>query len=80
MEDQIVSAFKKSETEEVRLTLRHFKGKAYLDLRVYFRAEGMEEFKPTKKGLTLAAALAPELEKAFQGATFNLAGSLVPTA
>lgn len=69
MEDQIVGAFKKSETEEVRLTLRNFKGKDYLDLRVYFCAEGMEGFKPTKKGLTLAAELAPGLEKAFKGLT-----------
>ena len=79
MEDQIVHAFKKTETEELRLTLRHFKGKAYLDLRVYFRAEGMKEFKPTRKGLTLAAEFAPELERAFQSASFHLAGSLVPT-
>ncbi len=77
MEDRIVGAFKKSETEEVRLTLRNFKGKAYLDLRVYFRAEGMEGFKPTKKGLTLAAELAPELEKAFEGVTAKTAGNLV---
>jgi len=79
MEDQIVGAFKKSETEEVRVTLRNYKGKAYLDIRVYFCTEGMDGFKPTKKGLTLAAELAPELEKAFRGVTFKTAGSLVPT-
>ena len=80
MEDQILHAFKKSETEEVRLCLRQYKGKAYLDLRVHFRAEGMTEFKPTKKGLTLAAEFASELEKAFQASAFNADRSLVPTA
>ncbi len=80
MEDQIVSSFKKSETEEVRLTRRDYKEKSYLDLRLFFRAKGMEEFRPTRKGLTLPIELAPELEKAFQGVTFKIAGGLVQTA
>ena len=80
MEDQIVGAFKKSETEEVRLTRRDYKEKSYLELRLFFRAEGMEEFRPTRKGLTLPIELAPELEKAFQGVTFKTAGGLVRTA
>ncbi len=79
MEDKIVGAFKKSATEEIRLALRNFKGKSYLDLRVYFRAEGMAEFKPTKKGLTMAVELAPELEKAFRGVQSKPAGNLVTT-
>ncbi|MDP2629281.1 MAG: transcriptional coactivator p15/PC4 family protein [Candidatus Harrisonbacteria bacterium] len=75
MEDQIVYTIKKSETEEVRLTLRNFKGKAYLDLRLYFRAEGTGEFAPTRKGLTFVAELAPEFEKAFQGITSKQMGT-----
>ena len=75
-----IHAFKKSETEEVRLCLRSFKGKSYLDLRTFFRSKGMGEFKPTRKGLTLPAELAPELEKAFQGVSFKAAGALVQTA
>ncbi len=80
MENQIIHAFRKSQTEEVRLSLTYYKGKAYLDLRVHFRAEGMQEFKPTKKGLTLDAEFAPELVKAFQANAFNEDGSLVATA
>lgn len=75
MEDQVLYAFKKSETEEVRLSRRHYKGKAYLDLRVYFMSDGMTEFKPTKKGLTLSADLAPDLEKAFQEVATQVAKS-----
>lgn len=80
MEDQIISAFQKNETEEVRLTLREYKGKSYLDLRVFFKSQGMEAFKPTRKGLTLPAELAPELEKAFQGLSFKAAGALAQSA
>jgi hypothetical protein len=47
---------------------------------LFFRVEGMEEFRATRKGLTLPIELAPELEKAFQGVTFKTAGGLVQTA
>lgn len=78
--DQIISAFQKSETDEVRLTLRHFKGKAYLDLRVYFRTKDAGEFKPTRKGLTFPVKHAADLERAFNGLTHKTAGELVATA
>ena len=78
--DKTIYAFKKSETEEVRLNLRTYKGKSYLDLRTFFKSGGMDAFKPTRKGFILPTELAPELEKAFQGVSFKAAGSLVQTA
>jgi hypothetical protein len=75
-----IHAFKKSETEEVRLCRRDYKGKSYLDLRLFFRAAGMNDFKPTRKGLTLPVELAAELERAFQGVTLKTAEALVQSA
>ncbi len=75
-----IHAFKKNETEEVRLCRRDYKGKSYLDLRLFFRSAGMNEFKPTRKGLTLPVELAPELERAFQGVTLKTAEALVQSA
>ena len=80
MNDQLIHAFKKSESEEVRLSLREFKGKTYLDLRLFFCAKGSEEYKPSRKGVILSAAHAHELEKAFQGLSVKTAGSAVQTA
>ncbi len=80
MNDQLIHAFKKSESEEVRLSLREFKGKTYVDLRIFFCAKGSNEFAPSRKGVILSVAHASELEKAFQGLSVKAAGSVVQTA
>jgi hypothetical protein len=42
----------RSETEVVRVSTEEFKGRKYLDVRIYFENdEG--EWKPTKKGVTI---------------------------
>jgi hypothetical protein len=53
-EDQMnapIDSFKRNATEEVRATLRTFRGKN-VDVRVYYLDEG--EFKPTKKGINIS--------------------------
>jgi hypothetical protein len=62
---QTLHSFSKNALEEVRASLTQYKGKQYVDLRVYYKAED-DEFRPTKKGLTLAPDLLPELEQALQ--------------
>ncbi|MBI5410077.1 MAG: transcriptional coactivator p15/PC4 family protein [Nitrospirae bacterium] len=61
MEETIVHTFQKSESEEGRISLRNYKGKTYVDLRVFFKPKGEETFKPTKKGLTLDVRFLGEL-------------------
>jgi hypothetical protein len=43
----------RSDTEQLRVALREFKGRKYIDVRVFFLPEGTDEMKPTKKGVTL---------------------------
>jgi hypothetical protein len=59
-----VFSFKKNSMEEVRASLTDYKGKTYVDLRVFYRDEDAA-WKPTKKGITLAPELLPELEQAI---------------
>jgi hypothetical protein len=47
-----IDSFKRNATEEVRATLRTFRGKKYVDVRIYYLDEG--EFKPTKKGINIS--------------------------
>jgi hypothetical protein len=61
---QTLHSFPKNALEEVRASLTEFKGKQYIDLRVFYKADD-DEFRPTKKGLTLAPDLLPELEEAL---------------
>ena len=73
MEKQIVHSFKRSETEQVSLALREFKGKPYVDLRIYFKPRGSDEFMPSKKGITLSTEFIPQLKAAFEKAEEALA-------
>ncbi len=47
-----VGEIERNETEVVRVSTEEFKGRKYLDIRVYFD-NGEGEWKPTKKGVTI---------------------------
>ena len=49
------------EGEEIHFELRKYKGRHYVDLRLWFQTDPKDEFKPTKKGISLAAERLPEL-------------------
>ena len=58
-------SFPKNESEEVRCSVRRYKDRAYLDLRVWFQPGEGREYRPTKKGLTLGVEFLPEIRKAL---------------
>lgn len=63
--DKPVYTFRKNDNEEVRASIRVFKGRPYFSLQVWAEKEsGHAEFSPTKKGLTLSCYVLPELKKA----------------
>ena len=65
MSERVLHRFRKNATEEVRATISTFKGVDYASIRVYYEAEpGV--WHPTKRGLTIALDLLPELEKAVR--------------
>ena len=43
----------KTSVEKVRILVSEFKKKLYISIRVYYQDSGSEDFKPTKKGITL---------------------------
>jgi len=62
---QVVYSFPKNPLEEVRASITVFKGKQYVDLRIYYKGDD-GEFRPSKKGLTLSLDLFSELEQAVE--------------
>ena len=62
-EDKVVSSFKRNPTEEVRAGIKEFKGRRYIDLRIYYM-DDQGEWKPTRKGISLATDFMPELKDA----------------
>lgn len=58
----VVHTFQRNTNEQVRASIRTYKGKDYADVRVNFEtADG--EYRPTKKGLTVPLDLLDELEQ-----------------
>jgi hypothetical protein len=55
----------KNAREKLIFKLNEFKGKHYLDVRVYLVGENGGQPVPTKKGLTLAVNLYPQFKEAL---------------
>lgn len=55
----------KTETERVQIEMKNYKGKDYMDIRVYFKAE-TGDWLPTKKGVTIAANKLNEFIESFK--------------
>jgi hypothetical protein len=62
-EDKVVATFKRNPTEEVRAGIKEFKGRRYIDLRIYYM-DDQGEWKPTRKGISLSTDFMPELKEA----------------
>ena len=61
-DDKVVDSFKRNATEEVRATVRTYRGRQYMDMRIYY-LDDAGEYKPTKKGINLSVDLLPELTR-----------------
>lgn len=64
-ERELVHSFDRSSTEQVQVSLSTYKGKTYVDLRIYYKASD-GEYRPTKKGITLSPDLLSELGEAVR--------------
>ena len=65
-EGRIVYRFQKNPEEEVRFTVKGYKERQYLDLRLWFQTSEKGEYFPTRKGLTLSLDYLSELKKGFE--------------
>ena len=81
--DEIVYKLRKSATEEIRLRLRRYEGRDFVDIRVWFEKEsGHAEFLPSKKGIMISVYVFPELMKGMKALEEELVqrGLLEPQA
>ncbi len=70
MNDDPIAIIEKNKIEELRITLKEFKGRRYLDIRTYidpYADEGQGRV-PTKKGVTCPLAKLPDLIEVLQKA------------
>ena len=77
MSDVIVYRIPKKEGEEIRFTIREFKGKKYLDMRVFYKSQQGDVWIPTRKGISPIVTLASEFQKGLAEAVKSLTLSTV---
>jgi hypothetical protein len=63
-----IAILPKTSIDEIRVMWSEYKGRRYLDIRVYTDIDGKSERVPTKKGVTLRPDLIPELIRALENA------------
>ena len=50
---KVLATIPRSATEEIQVQLSEYKGKKYLDLRVFYTTDGGATWLPTKKGVAI---------------------------
>ncbi|MBI1977654.1 MAG: transcriptional coactivator p15/PC4 family protein [Candidatus Omnitrophica bacterium] len=63
MKDEMLYHFGRGKNESVHMTLREYKQRRYIDLRIFFKPKDGNEMLPTKKGIMLGLDLLPELKR-----------------
>lgn len=64
--NQLVYAFSRAEQEQIQLALRPYKGRFYIDLRLWYQEVPEGAFAPTKKGISFSTDLLPELREGIR--------------
>ena len=66
MNGEKVYSIERNENEEIRLTLKEYKSKKYVDIRIFFQPQNEKEMYPTKKGITITVGQLGELAKGLK--------------
>lgn len=63
-DDKLIAQIAKSDYDEVRVRERQYKGKEYVDIRIFLKRKS-GAFIPTKKGVTLPKEMIKDLRKSL---------------
>ena len=62
-ETHLIYTFPKGNEEKVQIAIKKYKGRYYMDFRVWFQGKETQQFYPTKKGLSLSLDYLQEFKK-----------------
>lgn len=51
-DSKILATIERSDTEQLQISISEYKGKSYLNMRIFYTTDGGETWLPTKKGVT----------------------------
>lgn len=69
----LIGEIERNPTERLRVSIENFKGREYVDVRIYYQ-DKEEEWRPTKKGVTVAPEKTEEFIALINEAHKKLAG------
>jgi hypothetical protein len=62
-EQQLIYSFPRAEGEEIQIAIRKFRGKCYVDMRIWFQSKNENVLRPTKKGVYFSLDKVSEMQK-----------------
>ena len=65
---KILATIERSETEQLQISVSEYKGRSYLNMRIFYTTDDGATWLPTKKGVTFAPEQLDLLEEAIQAA------------
>ena len=72
-EGKMLATISRSDTEQLQIAVKEFKGRKYLDMRIFYTTDGGESWLPTKKGVTCSPEHLEILKNAIEEAEKELA-------
>lgn len=70
---KMLGTIERSETEQLQIAVKEFKGRKYLDMRIFYTTDGGDSWLPTKKGVTCSPDHLEILKQAIEEAQKELA-------
>lgn len=67
-EGKILATIPRSSTEQMQIAVKEFKGKSYLDMRIFYTTDEGASWLPTKKGVTCSPENLETLKDAIEEA------------
>ena len=65
---KIIATIERSDTEQLQISISEYKGRSYLNMRIFYTTDDGATWLPTKKGVTFAPEQIDLLEEAIQEA------------
>lgn len=67
-EPKIIATIPRSATEQLQIAINEYKGKSYLDMRIFYTTDDGASWLPTKKGVTCSPENIETLRDAIEEA------------
>lgn len=67
-EGKLIAIIPRSSTEQMQIAVKEFKGKSYLDMRIFYTTDEGASWLPTKKGVTCSPENLETLKDAIEEA------------